>query len=440
MTRRRWGGKGVLAVAAALASIGLGSALADGPADDDGSRSAPDVTSRAGLQGHARFGGHNAVGGQIASDDRVAIPLIHAYRVQRALQPYYDAKGRVNDSIGLAFGGDYNVLVQGADESPGEQVAFSGVARLFAQWTLVGETAGDSGALVVKGEHRHAIATDIPPTDLAGELRYAGLTASTFSDGKWLLTNLYWQHHQLGDRVAFIAGVVDGTDFIDIYDLVNPWANFDNGTFLNSPTIPIPGAGLGVATRVRPTERTYLLVGLSDRNGDPSQPGQTFERLFTRGEVIVYAELGRIPAAGRPTHDGIHLGGWYATAQREPATPSGWGLVASWSHVLGDRLVPFVRGGYSRGGGSLVSGTVSMGLGLRLRSDSDQLGVGLAWSRPNEALFAGRPNQYTVEIYYRLKLLQNFDLTPDVQVLIRPAENPDQDVIGVFGLRGRLKF
>jgi hypothetical protein len=52
---------------------------------------------------------------------------------------------------------------------------------------------------------------------LAGEIGYAGLTAVPFSDTGWLLTNLYW-HQSLDDnRLAFILGIVDVTDYVGVY-------------------------------------------------------------------------------------------------------------------------------------------------------------------------------------------------------------------------------
>ena len=75
-----------------------------------------------------------------------------------------------------------------------------------------------------------------------------------------------------------------------------------------------------------------------------------------------------------------------------------------------------------------------------MRGRSDQLGVGLGWARPNDEVYGPANDQYTVEVYYRLKLLQNLDVTPDLQVLVDPVQNPDQAVIAVFGLRARVKF
>jgi len=49
-------------------------------------------------------------------------------------------------------------------------------------------------------------------------------------------------------------------------------------------------------------------------------------------------------------------------------------------------------------------------------------------------------DEYTIELLYRLNLLQRFTITPDVQVLFHPALNPGTDIVGVFGLQAWLVF
>ena len=100
--------------------------------------------------------------------------------------------------------------------------------------------------------------------------------------------------------------------------------------------------------------------------------------------------------------------------------------------------MPFLRGGYAKNGGALWEGTVSTGLGYRT-TQSDLLGLGLNWSRPSESSFGpDLSDQYTLEVFYRIQLSENFAITPDVQIIIDPALNPEQDSIWVLGLRARL--
>jgi len=118
----------------------------------------------------------------------------------------------------------------------------------------------------------------------------------------------------------------------------------------------------------------------------------------------------------------------------------GWGVLFNYSaSINGDTLMPFIRGGYANDGGSLLERSVSVGLGYNAVGGRDQLGVAANWGRPNEDSFGpGLDDQYTFEVYYRLQITDQFALTPDIQYLVDPAQNPTEDSLWVFGLRARL--
>ena len=69
------------------------------------------------------------------------------------------------------------------------------------------------------------------------------------------------------------------------------------------------------------------------------------------------------------------------------------------------------------------------------------IGLGLNWGKPSEGSFGpGLDDQYTAELFYRFQLMEIVTLTPDVQLLVNPAQNPDNDVIAIFGIRLRLNI
>jgi len=115
-------------------------------------------------------------------------------------------------------------------------------------------------------------------------------------------------------------------------------------------------------------------------------------------------------------------------------------MSANW--LFGDRWLPFVRAGWSDGGGGVpLEATVAVGAGCYLRDRSDLLAVGFNWGRPSSETYgSGLRDEYTLEMLYRIQLLKRFSVTPDVQVLIHPALNPGSDILAVFGLRARLVF
>ena len=384
------------------------------------------------------LGGPSSVGGQLGKDRKAKGTF---YPLPRLSDRYFRFKNRVEEEYGFSFGFDYNALFQATNDSPGEDKAAGGVFRAYGQWTLVGKESENTGALVYKVENRHRLGTDIAPKGLGSEIGYAGLTAVTFSDIGWALTNLYWSQHLLKNRVGFVAGVVDTTDYVDVYGLVNPWTDFNNYAFTTNPTIPAPDQGLGAAVRVMPMENFYIVAGIADANGDPTDIGDSVNSFFSKAEFFTHLEVGWISSWERRFSDNIHLTAWHVDEREQAQVSDGWGVAFSFSRLFADTWEPFFRAGYARDGGALWERSISVGLGYHTRKKSDVLGVGLNWSRPNEDTFGpGLDDQYTAEIYYRFQLLKILTITPDVQLLINPASNPEEDQVWIFGLRARLAF
>jgi porin len=98
---------------------------------------------------------------------------------------------------------------------------------------------------------------------------------------------------------------------------------------------------------------------------------------------------------------------------------------------------PFIRAGWSDGEAPFYNRAVS-GRFLRYFSRYKNLaGISAAWNDPaDDAL----EDQYTLEVFYRLQVWNDFAITADKQFLLNPALNPDEDRIWVLGLRARLAF
>jgi porin len=396
-----------------------------------------DKKYKSGYEDVPQFGGPSSAGAQLEEDNRVPEkPVFRFDGLQRALKPYYGFKEGLNKNYGLSFGLDYTPLFQWASDSlTGEDKAAGGIFRFYGNWTLLGRESGNTGSIVYKVESRHRLGTDIAPQDLGFEIGYFGLTSGPFSDFGWGLTNLYWQQKFKEGRISFIAGVVDSTDYVDLYGLINPWTAFSNLAFLTDPTIAVPNQGLGAAVGVMATDNLYVVGGLADANGDPTQPGDLFETFFDDQEYFYHLEIGWTSSFERRYFDNIHLTGWYADERKKDRVPDGWGLAFSAAWFFNDTWMPFLRAGWSDGEAPLLNASVGAGIGYYFRKRSDLLGFGLNWGKP---AVSGLDDQYTAELFYRLQFSPNFAITPDVQLLINPALNPAEDLLWVFGLRARL--
>ena len=388
------------------------------------------------------FSGPNSVRGTLREDEAPKEKVIRFKGMDRLLKPYFDFKERLNTEHGFAFGTDYTALYQRADESLGRDSAAGGIYRLFADWTLFDRDSGNTGALVVKVENRHRLDTMVPQ-NLGFETGYAGLTGVPFSNYSgnrdWGLTNLFWRQRLGQGRMSFVAGWVDVTDYLDVYGMINPWTSFTNLAFLTSPTIAAPNQGLGASLAFMATENIYVIGGLADANGDATDPKGGFDTFFNDSEYFKHIEVGWTSAQQKLYLDNVHITLWQADERDDARVLDGWGASFSAATFIDGKWMPFLRGGYAHDGGALWEKSVSTGLGYYVKGRSDLLGLGLNWNRPsNTAVGPDLDDQYTMEAFYRIQLTRRLAVTPDVQLIVDPALNPDEDKIWVLGLRARL--
>lgn len=418
----------------AISSIPIGAAEIADPE--------PEVAGITDVEGSGQesFGGPGSTSAQMQADEQIGAQDCRKGLASH-LRLYCDFKRLLHRENGIRFGVDYNTLLQGLTDSPGEDLAAGGVFRLFGTWTLLDPDAGRTGFLTFKAENRHRLGTDLAPQALGGEFGYAGLTALPFSNAGTLLTNLYWEQSLAGDRFAYVAGLVDVTDYVAAYGLASPWTDFSNLAFSTDPTVAVPDQGLGTALRWRLGDNYYLLAGLADANGDPADPGDSFESFFGEGELFKHVEFGWYGSWDSRYDDHVHLTLWQVDRRTEAGVPDGWGAALSSSHAVGERWLAFLRVGYGDGGGALLERSISTGVAHRGGGRRGAFGLGVNWGRPNHDLFgADARDQYTLEAYYRLQLGTHTSITPDIQVVKDPALDPGQDVVWVVGLRARVFF
>ena len=386
----------------------------------------------------AELDGSASTDGGPAGDETLEGPSSVSGQLQRDRQPQrvvgpQKVKDRLRSRYGLSLGADYNVLAQQISESPGQTDGVGGVARVYGRWAVVGRDRElDVGALVFKMEYRNSLGTELPPQAILSKAGVAGLSGPTFSAAGGVLTNLFWTQAFADNRFAFNAGVVDPTDYVDVYALVNPWADFNNLAFSTSPTIQIPNQGLGAAARWSITSQVYVLGGFSDANSDPHHP-EDFLSSFAEGEYFKHLEFGLVGSwLTRTTHN-AHVLLWQVDDRKEAGVDGGWGATFSWSTELENGIVPFLRGGYSDSGGTLVDRTISAGFGYTIGERDSFFGFGVNWGRAPD----GERDQYQFESYYRTYIVRGLSVVPSVQYILNPAYEPDESDLWLLALRLR---
>ncbi len=310
--------------------------------------------------------------------------------------------------------------------------------RFKGEWLAFGRDQPTSGSLVYRFEYRDRHFTDLAPAALGTEIGAASVTpgfayAAEFGPN---VTELYWKQLFNDKRVGFVAGILDFSPYFDYYPFTSLGKGFLAREFLLNPTLATTGVGhLGAAARGFFGEHFWIGGAFYDAN---AINGEWNIDTWSSSELLKHAEIGWSPAFERMRVDRVQITYWDVDERPEVGVPAGSGWALSISNEFGDFL-PFFRAGHSDGGGGAPAEShISVGFDMTRRFD-DRLSVGLAWNKPSEKTHgAGLNDEYLFEVSYQLQMSQNVSLLPDVQLIIHPANNPDEDRIWVLGFRVRL--
>jgi len=325
-------------------SAGFGSVAAAEPSADDA-----DAEDQLGLVEETpdpfRFGFNSSrsVEGTLAeTDERQRVGPLEWFRAR---------KDALEAGTGLSYGFDNFTQYLGTDSDESPSDAASNVFRFYGTWTVTGRGTPDSGVLIFKIEDRSAIGNKISPQALGPSLGYAGLFSTTFSDAGGVLTNFYWRQQFTGGRGAFIVGQVDPSDYISVNSIASPWTGFTNLAFEQQPTVAIPSQGLGGAVLWRLDDNWGLLAGLTDANGDPSDPFESAKNLFNEGELFKHIAVGWAPDWGDRYDQTVQLTLWQVDERKEAGVEEGHGVAFLASTRINNhqQLAPFRAHGLRQG-------------------------------------------------------------------------------------------
>jgi porin len=389
-------------------------------------------------KGNAGFGGPDQVERRLEKDEE---PKTSFFELE-FMQPYFDFKSDLKKDSGFDFGIDYSAVYFGANESLGEKNTSSGMVRLYGAWELVNRGKGNNGALIYKIEHRHNY-TEVVPKFFGFEMGYVGMEVPAFNDDGFRMTNLYWRQRFKDGKISMVVGLLDATDYVDVYALASPWTGFMNFQFsTGSEAIYIPNdAALGLGIGAYLTDNIFIIASISDAGSDPTEPFKSFETFFSNNDYFKSVEIGYVTSKERFYLDNVHVTFWHSDGSDVTASLPGWGIAFSVTHYFENSLNPFIRGGLANDGGTLLQKSLTAGLGYQPKPGGNLLGIAIGWGEPNETTFSeGLSNQITTEIFYRLQVSKHFVITPDIQYLINPALNSDESSIFVWGVRARINL
>ena len=254
---------------------------------------------------------------------------------------------------------------------------------------------------------------------------------ATLEDTELFLPELFWGHG-ISDSIRYSVGYIDPSFRYDF----NAVANDDRSSFLalplvNSATIPFPNAGLGADLLWVPRSNFNAHIGLYQSSCEKTET--CFDKL-SGDDWFLPAEV-----TYSPTIEGWGEGNYRVLVfSSRNGRERGSGLSISLDQQIG-RFTPFLRWSSADAEVTEFKRFFSIGVGFSgpLNRQYDQLGIGLASGEPSNASVR---RETIVEAYWRFRLNSYVTLTPDIQLVIDPADNPVKDRIVVAGLRMQLDF
>lgn len=352
-------------------------------------------------------------------------------------------KAGIAKRTGFSFGADYTTVGLAASSSPGDDTAASGIVRIFGRWELLNVGGKNTGSVEFKFEDRSSY-TDVPPAAFGFEVGYVGTTQPVFSDQGFRGTTLYWKQRFADDKAVARVGYLDVKEYVDLYGLASPWSHFHNLAFSvgSNTMLVLPDGAFGAMVGGYLKNNFYAAAGIVDRSGDPTDMFNSADTFFSDFDTFKTFEIGFTEGGKNLYLENAHVTLWQMDESEKTGAPKGWGVNVSLSDTFGDdKWLRFLRAAWADEGGSLYEASVSAGLGHKAKPGGNLLGLGINWGRPNSDTFpVDLDDQWTGEVFYRVQLAENVELTPSMQLLVNPALNPDKDAIAVFGLRARVIF
>ena len=235
-----------------------------------------------------------------------------------------------------------------------------------------------------------------------------------------------------------------------------PFSNFDSNAYSNNEQVNFIGyslaqngsqnysqGSLGAYVQINPTRALTFAAGFQDANNVAASNYIQFNTVG-QGRYSWFLYGAWSPATGM-LRQGSYSLLYYNLPSVEMQPQASSGLSFSASQPVGDKGGLFLRANTVWNSSQPIQSSVAGGavynnpLG---RAPLDQIGLGFAWNRVNQALYAGtftRPSESMVEFYWSWSV-RHLLITPDVQLYFQPALTPAEQVAAVFSLRVTVLF
>lgn len=354
---------------------------------------------------------------------------------RRPLIPAWDCfQRRLSDRYGLKIGLAYTAIYQHATGADGPRDAAGGDLDVITRWRAFGCEGCNAGYLNVLFEGRHRIFTDIAPSGLGASVGSQWPTVIGFNVQSFIPKQAYWEQ-EFGPRgTKVVLGIIDPAILFFGTRATDQNLLFLNGFFADNPSVAYPSAGLGSVLTWKPLTCLQFRAGVCDANGgrtdDPHED-------FLQGEFFYAAEAvfqTEVPRFGLGNY---RIGLWHADERAEERRSSGSGITLNFDQDMGEHVTIF--GMYGRGFDGLKTTRQSLrgGFGVwgPFRGRDDVFGFGCGWGQPTNRTLR---DQFTGEVFYRIQMSPEVQLTPSIQWVVNPTLTAARDSVGIVGLRFRI--
>jgi porin len=401
------------------------------------------VETKSGYEDLLEFGGPEGVSQSLKRDDEKRESTFQFDGMQRGLKPYFDWKRRMKDEHGVSLGFQLYALYQDASSSleGRDDDAFGNIFRFFGNWTVFKRDNGNLGRIEWRVESRSNFGSFQAPGSLGAATGIATVVPGfAYSDNFDLdIPIINWTQAFANGRAGYAVGRLAFDVYLDAFPFQTFSRGFLNRSFILNPTMPTTGVGaMGGVVKGFVSDNIWVGAQIHDAN---AASGKFDWDTMQRGEWLKAVEIGYAPSFAERNAKRVQLTYWEKDERTLAGVSkgSGWGVSAAYK--LNDKFFPFLRFGHSDGGGGVAAeSAVSVGVEIAQRFDETWT-IGVGWARPSKETFGpGLDNETVLETSYKFQLSQNFSITPDVQVVFNPANDPSESSIWVVGLRAILSL
>lgn len=359
--------------------------------------------------------------------------------LDRSLGGYDRFRDRITTDHGLDWIVQFSSMYQKRDGSGGKRWTNNHELDVMATWDLVDSQKYGKGSL------NYVMTYVWEKRDLVGfgsgkskdQVTTAAGTVFPISDSDNTdarVRQLYWTQEMLNERLQFHVGQIEVPAFIDYNTYAtNDRTDFIAETWTRTTRSTINIYGLGAIAGWTPNERYYIRAGFVDGNSNLENPKWSS---FKKGEYSYVGEIGFTPEF--PWGKGIYrISPWYADEAK--TGKNGKGVNISFEQETPWDMALWMRGGVSEGRRNNLTSFIGGGVVFTspFSFDRDQIGFGIGYGSPDKS--AAR-DSYLFESYWRLQITERFELTPDIQLHMRPANDRNEDVAVVGTIRFMFNF